>query len=135
VARVPARERHRLGTLAEGDPLELGGRTHPPIALRIAALARHPARPETKVKAFDPVRLDQLDERLTRQWLAGQGRLVSREAFFAPDEPARLVPPERLHDFAPEQVPELGGEVSAFDASADDAPLELDTERDWLKRR
>jgi Zn-dependent protease with chaperone function len=134
VAQIPPSERHRLGQRAEGDPLDLGGRTHPPIALRIAAMAHLPKLPATRVPAFDPERLAQLDERLTRQWLEGRGKVVSVDEFFAADEPVRRVAPEELHDFAPEQVVS-GSEISGFDSSADEAPLELDTERDWLKRR
>jgi Zn-dependent protease with chaperone function len=67
---LPA-ERRRLAVAAEGDPLDLGGRTHPPIAMRIAALRGVPAlRPLPAPAGVPPEKLTALDERLTPQWLA-----------------------------------------------------------------
>lgn len=113
-AAIPAVERHRLAVRSEGDPLDLGGRTHPTDAQRAAALAHLPPVAPAAVAPFDRARLGQLDERLTRQWLARYRRLVPVEDFFAPP--------------VPEGAPPLPPQD-------EDAPLELDLDGDWRKRR
>lgn len=129
VAQISPEDRHRLGLAAEGDPLDLGGRTHPSIALRIAALAEHPPAAAASVPQFDATRLAQLDERLTSMWLSGQGRTVSVDEFFSDAPPPPATPP-------PAPPPSRGLDPALFEPPAqDDAPIELDYHGDWRKRR
>lgn len=137
VSRVPAVERHRLSVMVEGDPLELGGRTHPTTAARLAAMAKLPrlAAPAS-VPAFDAERLNALDEQLTKRWLEGVGKPVSLEVFFS--EPAAA--PEPVKRSAPVMpYAELEAPVEVLARSDtppvdDDAPLELDDGRDWWRK-
>lgn len=126
VARIPAHERHRLGMASEGDPLDLGGRTHPPTAHRIAALSKFPPVEAPAFPSIDPARFAAIDEQLTRRWLAGRGTPVDVQQFFAA-KPAPPPPPQVEENVAPQPS------IAAFDVS-EDAPLELDEGYDWRKR-
>jgi Zn-dependent protease with chaperone function len=123
-ALIPPAERRRLAVVAEGDPLALGGRTHPPTATRIAALDGIVARrrlPEPI--AIPPERLAQLDERLTRAWLAPLGlrpQMPTDVAVHAVTEPAAFE--HRTQTREELATPTTDG-------------LELDLDRDWNKQR
>ena len=59
-SRLPAADRHRMALAAEGDPLALGGPTHPSIALRIAALSKMTPVQSSPVPPFGAERLSPL---------------------------------------------------------------------------
>jgi Zn-dependent protease with chaperone function len=71
---LPPGIRKTLSVQDEGNPLDLGGRTHPPTALRIAALTGLPEEPGVDPRpAWNVLGLDALDDRLTRRWLTEFG--------------------------------------------------------------
>jgi hypothetical protein len=89
---LPPALRKQVSLEAEGDPLNLGQRTHPPTALRIAALGRLPAAPERDGRsAAVALSAAELDARLTRRWLAPLGLRRwdgAPEALLHPEPPA-----------------------------------------------
>jgi hypothetical protein len=135
-AQLSPAERHRIGVRAEGDPLELGGRTHPTIAMRIAAVSKLPAVAPVALPAFDPARLEAFEAQLSRRWLQGVARPVPVEEFLGPAGSAQPVA-SRGHaepaevDAALAAAPAPEGPTLADE----DAPLELDTGYDWRDRQ
>jgi Zn-dependent protease with chaperone function len=130
--RIPASQRHRIRLLSEGDPLELGGQTHPPIPARLVALARFPSVSPVQIPAFDVHRLNQLEERLTRMWLPHVKQFVSMEEFFSPPAiKAPVIEPLGLVFESNAVEPK----ASEFTANESDAPLELDFDRTWNKAK
>lgn len=116
-ASLPPGVRRQLTVQSEGDPLDLGGLTHPPTALRIAALAGLPSRPVTDSRpAYEALGAAALDERLTRGWLLALGVTAAQR----PPSHGAAPLPER-----PRSVPE----PRALEPSG----LELDVERRWQR--
>jgi Zn-dependent protease with chaperone function len=127
-ALVPAIERRKLSVIAEGDPLDLGGRTHPPTAARIAALSGVEAlRTLPPAVAIPAERLGQLDERLTRQWLAELGlkpELPTAVAIAAPPAAPEFVSRSR------ENIPRTREELERPTSDG----LELDLDHRWNRK-
>jgi Zn-dependent protease with chaperone function len=121
-ARVlPQSSRRRLSVQFEGDPLDLGGRTHPPIAARISAL--QDAKPQSEMPPaveLPAERLAQLDQRLTSTWLASLS-VSARIAAATPPAPATF----------PEQRTRTREELEAPTSDG----LELDLEGTWREER
>ncbi|RKG66137.1 hypothetical protein D7W79_36990 [Corallococcus exercitus] len=120
-AALPPAGRRQLAVKNEGDPLELGGLTHPPTALRIAALAGLPSRPVTDARpAYEALGAAAIDERLTRHWLLALGVNATREA--EPRRHAAIALPDR---------PDLAPSPERPDSAPEPSGLELDVERSW----
>ncbi|NOK36995.1 M48 family metalloprotease [Corallococcus exercitus] len=120
-AALPPAARRQLAVKNEGDPLELGGLTHPPTALRIAALAGLPSRPATDARpAYEALGAAAIDERLTRHWLLALGVNATREA--EPRRHAAIALPDR---------PDLAPSPERPDSAPEPSGLELDVERSW----
>jgi hypothetical protein len=75
------------------------------------------------VPAFDAARLDALEVRLTRQWLAGAGLAVPVGDFLA-NTPTPSPTSSAVETAVAEPV-----------ADSADAPIELDHEYDWRTRQ
>jgi Zn-dependent protease with chaperone function len=139
---VSPASRHRLAVAAEGDPLDLGGRTHPPIALRIAALTSAPSVAAEVPPPIDAARLGALDEQLTRRWLAEVGGFLPVEAFLSSAPSRTEAPAPRASavggelDIGGEPVPlPVATAAVESDPDAAEGALELDVDGDWWKRR
>ncbi|RKG84054.1 M48 family metallopeptidase [Corallococcus terminator] len=120
-AALPPAMRRQLAVKNEGDPLELGGLTHPPTALRITALTGLPSSPVTDARpAYEALGATALDERLTRHWLLALGVNATRET-----EPRRHAAP------AQPDRPDLAPSQERPDSAPEPSGLELDMERSW----
>jgi len=123
-ALLPHAERRRLSVQLEGDPLDLGGRTHPPMPARITALHALPERPNLPPAVDLPAdRLAQIDQRLTSSWLAS----LTAHARPAASPAAPSAPPEEF----PEPPPHTRADLEKPTSDG----LELDLDSDWQKRR
>lgn len=136
--RIPAAARLSMARQLEGDPLDLGGRTHPPIAMRVAALNGLKAAVSLgAVPAFDPRQLADLDERLTRQWLSSihVREWVSAESLAVASPPPTPVLAARSPTPPPETPAALLPRTAEELAKPTSDGLELDLDRSWQKRR
>jgi Zn-dependent protease with chaperone function len=120
-ALLPQAERRRLSVQFEGDPLDLGGRTHPPVAARINAAQQVQTQGELPPAVeLPPERLAQLDRRLTFTWLAA---LSVRSQVTAP----AMATPTTF----PEERPRTREELEAPTSDG----LELDLDGTWREGR
>jgi Zn-dependent protease with chaperone function len=133
---LSATDKHRFASQDEGDPLDLGRRTHPPIALRLAALQGLPTVTSASCPPFDPQRLAAFEAQLNRSWTQGLGpQLEVNEFLSLSDAPARVTVPFVGASWDTDTTEPAGenGTSPNTNPNESDAPLELDHAGEWWR--